>query len=146
METTDKAPEVSAGEITAALIAAGASQITTHYAGGSISGLRWTMRIGGADVVFDMPARVEPVYKILKSRIPGRLPLAKEMKLREKADRVAWRQLLRWVQAQIAMIDTGMVQAGEVFLPYMLDSGRNQTLFQIMMDTQFKALPPGGKQ
>lgn len=34
------------------------------------------------------------------------------------AERVVWRQLLRWIQSQLAMIDTGMVEATEVFMPY----------------------------
>ena len=36
----------------------------------------------------------------------------------EQAKRVAWRQLLRWTEAQLAMIDAGMAHAGEVFLAY----------------------------
>ncbi len=57
-----------------------------------------------------------------------------------RAERIAWRQLLRWVQIQIAMIQTGMVDAAEVFLPYMEVGGR--TLYRAFADTQFKRLPP----
>jgi hypothetical protein len=74
-----------------------------------------------------MPVRVEPILKILGNR--------------EQAERVAWRQLLRWVQAQNAMIETGMVQAVEVYLPYMVIHASGQTLFQRMNDSQFKMLP-----
>lgn len=37
----------------------------------------------------------------------------------DKARRIAWRQVFRWVQAQCALCDTGMVKIDEVFLPYM---------------------------
>jgi hypothetical protein len=60
----------------------------------------------------------------------------------KKAERVAWRQILRWVQAQYAMIETGMVQPAEVFLAYMVNPATNRTLFDHMIETQFKALPP----
>jgi hypothetical protein len=64
----------------------------------------------------------------------------------EQAERVAWRQLLRWVQAQLAMIDTGMVRTEEVFMPYIVvNAATNQTLFERMVETQFKMLE-GPKQ
>jgi hypothetical protein len=59
----------------------------------------------------------------------------------EQAQRIAWRQLLRWVQAQLAMIDTGMVRTEEVFMPYIVvNPATNQTLFERMQETQFKML------
>jgi hypothetical protein len=39
----------------------------------------------------------------------------------EQAYRVAWRNILDWVQAQMALLEIGMVEMEEVFLPYMLD-------------------------
>ena len=80
---------------------------------------------------FALPVRVEPVFAILNGRRPkenwrrgNRQEFA--AKDREQAERVAWRQLLRWIQAQLAMIDTGMVATHEVFMPYVLDrNGRS---------------------
>jgi hypothetical protein len=69
-----------------------------------------------------------------------------KQRLQVKAERVAWRQLLRWTQAQIAMIETGMVEAAEVFLPYMFNTQKSQTLFQTMMESQLKMLPPTRQQ
>jgi hypothetical protein len=78
-----------------------------------------------------MPVRVEP----LKKHIPDTA----------QAERTAWRQLLRWVQAQNAMIEVGMAEAGEVYFAYMVNPGTNRTLFEHLVDSQFKALPPPGK-
>lgn len=143
METTEISPVRTAGEIISELVEAGANQINQTFEQGRPTGIRWVMRVGGADVLFDMPVRVEPVYKIFLSRNKKTWLSDKDKRgFREKAERVAWRQLLRWTQAQVAMIQTGMVQPGEVFLAYMFDPGKSRTLFQTMMETQFKALPP----
>lgn len=142
METTEITAERSAGEISSELIKGGATQIATDFTEGKITGLRWTMRAGGRDLLFSMPARVQPVYDLLLSRRSDKgrwISVEDAAKLRSKADRVAWRQLLRWVQAQLAMIDTGMVEASEVFLPY-LDDGTGQTLFLRFKESEFKLL------
>jgi hypothetical protein len=149
METTRIAPERTVGEVTSELVRAGASQISTDYKDGKLVGLRWIMRINGVDALFDMPARVEPVMKLFLDRRSdkGRWINANEKaELRLKAERVAWRQLLRWCQAQNAMIESQMVQPSEVFLAYLVNPSTNQTLFQHMMETRFKALPPASEQ
>jgi len=136
MENTEISAERTASEISSCLIQAGANQIACDYEDGKIKGLRWTMKKDGMDLLFHMPARVEPVYRLLLKRNSSR-SLAK---IREQAERVAWRQLYRWVQAQMAMIQTGMVQPSEVFLAYW-DDGHGQTLFERMSASRFKALP-----
>jgi hypothetical protein len=142
METTEIAAERTAGEIVTALVNAGANQINMEYKDGKIIGLRWIMRVGGTDALFAMPARVEPIYKILRKRVSGYVPAGGEVerKLRAKATRVAWRQLLRWVQAQAAMIECGMTEAGEVFFPY-LQTPSGQTIFETFKESGIKALP-----
>lgn len=149
MESTEIAPERTAGEITAELIKAGATQIATSYDAGKIVGVRWTMKVNGIDAVFEMPTRVFPVYALLRKRQgytikwePNYKPA--DLKTWAKAERVAWRQLLRWVQAQNAMIETGMVQPMEVFTAYWIPPGQDRTLFQAILETQLKALPPAG--
>jgi hypothetical protein len=141
METTEVPAERTASEISAVLIQAGATQIATEYSEGKITGLRWTMRACGRDLLFAMPARVDPVYKILKKRRSSSfLSNQEEINLRAKADRVAWRQLLRWTQAQLAMIECGMTEASEVFLPYIQTPG-GQSLFEVFRGGEFKQLP-----
>lgn len=139
METTQISASKTAGEIVSELVNAGATSINTEYKDGQISGLRWIMKIGGQDVLFEMPVRVEPVFKLLNGR--RQWPSSYKKQDMEQAHRVAWRQLLRWIQAQICMIDTGMVQPVEVFMPYMVvNHGTGQTLFERMTESQFKML------
>jgi hypothetical protein len=127
MGTTEVDQQKTAGEIIGQLVKAGASSVYMDYRGGKLTGIRWVMQVNGHDAVFDMPARVEALLK----RIPNEA----------QATRVAWRQLLRWVQAQNAMIECGMAQAAEVFFAYHVPPGSSQTLFQIALGNQFKALP-----
>lgn len=147
METTEVPAERTASEISAVLIQSGATQIATDYDGAQITGLRWTMRVAGRDLLFAMPARVEPIYRIFLKRKgfsnlwkPDGTPYHAEIFV--KARRVAWRQLLRWTQAQLAMIECGMTEASEVFFPY-IQTGAGQSLFEAFRASEFKMLGPG---
>ena len=142
METTEVPAERTAAEISSLLIQAGASQIATDYGAGEITGLRWTMRVTGRDLLFAMPARVDPVYKTLRKRCSGNINAARDARLKSQARRVAWRQLLRWTQAQLAMIECGMTEASEVFLPYWQVNGI-QSLFEAFKGSEFRQLGPG---
>lgn len=140
METTEVSSEKTAGEITSVLIRAGASQIATDYKSGKITGLRWTMSINGQDCMFAMPARVDPVFKIINGR--RNYPRDYTVKDQAQAERVAWRQLLRWVQAQVAMIDCGMTQPMEVFFSYHINEATGRTVFEHFFEQKFKAIAP----
>lgn len=73
METTKIPAERSVAEVASELIKAGATQIATDYSQGKVVGLRWTMRVNGADALFEMPARVFPIYRVLRERKGFRL-------------------------------------------------------------------------
>lgn len=147
MESTQISTERTAGEITSVLIRAGANQIATDYENGKIRGLRWTMRISGQDCMFAMPARVEPVFVIINGRRKASWDrVNKKAADQEQAERVAWRQLLRWVQAQVAMIDCGMTQPMEVFFSYHINDSSGRTVFEHFFEQKFKAIAaPGGQ-
>jgi hypothetical protein len=53
-----------------------------------------------------------------------------------QAYRVAWRNILDWVQAQMALLEIGMAKMEEIFLPYMLDA-QGRTLFERMEQRGF---------
>ena len=58
---------------------------------------------------------------------------------REQAFRTAWRIIKDWGEAQLALLETEMVDFEEVFMPYIL-SGR-ETLYQALSEGRVKALP-----
>lgn len=143
LETTEVPAGRSAAEIVAELVKAGATSINTDYEDGVITGLRWIMTIPGrGNTLFAMPARVAPVYQLLYARRKGLTSAQDEARIRETARRVAWRQLLRWVQAQMAMIQCGMAEAGEVFFPY-LQTPAGSSLYEVFRDQGLKLLEPG---
>lgn len=139
METTQIPAEKTATEICYVLVRSGATNINQQYQNKRLMGLRWTMPVGSNEVPFEMPARVDPILRMLEKKLNPRTAFkADRTKLREQAERVAWRQLLRWVQAQVAMIETGMVDPGEVFSPYMcLPQG---TLYQCLLEGKIRGL------
>ncbi len=145
METTQIPAERTAAEITSLLVTSGARQISMDYDGGKIVGMRFGLVVNGAPIPFKLPVRVDPVFRMLNGRRPEAIwRRGNRQEMAEKdlvqAERVAWRQLLRWIQSQMAMIETGMVASEEVFLPYMQDQG-GRTVFECFSETRFKALP-----
>ena len=83
---------------------------------------------------FTLPIRADEVYAtLLRQKIPARY------QTREHAERVAWRIVKDWLEAQLAIIESRMVSLEQVMLPYMHgDDGR--TMFELYRDTQL-ALP-----
>lgn len=133
METTKIAAERTAQEIATLLAEAGATAVLTEYGKDrKICGLAFKLLVGNTEVPFTLPARIEPVFKYLQKCRPPKWRQRKEQEDRAQAERVAWRQLYRWILAQLAMIDTGMVAAQEVFLPY-LQTAPKETLYDRMM-------------
>lgn len=145
METTQIRPEKTAGEIMELLVRANARQIALEYGEKhTLCGMAFVILVDGRAVPFKLPARVEPVFRLLNNRRPegswkrGNREDGSAAD-REQAERVAWRQLLRWVQAQIAMIETGMVAVQEVFLPYAQNQD-GRTLYEAISGSGFKQL------
>lgn len=144
METTEVSAEKTAGEIISLLVQAGATAIINEYANGKITALTFAMKVGDGELPFRLPVRTEKIFKMINGR--RNYPWDYTVKDREQAERVAWRQLLRWTQAQLAMIQTGMAKAEEVFMPYWRVT-QDQTFFEkFEASGRFKALPaPNGE-
>ncbi|MBE6905336.1 MAG: hypothetical protein E7476_03595 [Ruminococcaceae bacterium] len=74
-----------------------------------------------------LPANVDAVHKVLTRQ---------KIKCdREQAERVAWRIVKDWIEAQMAILESEMVQMDEIFLPYMVNSS-GQTLYQAYQNNQ----------
>jgi hypothetical protein len=115
-----------------------AKQITFEYDdNGRIHALAFSIDINGVLYPFRLPARVKNVEKILYGNYASDAQ-------KEQAYRTAWANIRDWVTAQCALIDTGMVKAEEIFLPYML-SNQGKTFFEEMVQSQF-LLPEHGRE
>lgn len=54
----------------------------------------------------------------------------------EQAERVAWRILKDWTEAQMALLDIEMVRFEEIFLPY-IETNTGQTVYERLEEKQF---------
>lgn len=134
METTKIEPSQTVSEIQKILGKYGASSIRTDYENGEVIAILFTIKIDEGDpIAFRLPCRWKEVQKLLdEKRPPDSYIYRGELIERNNIDqskRVAWRQILRWVEAQLALTETNMVKLHEVFMPYlMVDKGL--TLFE----------------
>ncbi len=133
MGTTSIDPSRTAGEIVMLLSRHGATSINQEYENGKLVGLRWLMaRKGGQPALYAMPARVEPVYAMMRRK-------QRNVSL-QQAERTAWRLILRWVQAQFALVEVGMVESAEVFAPYR-EVMPGKTVWAALLEAEAKNLP-----
>lgn len=147
MGTTEVPAERSASEIVSLLVQAGARQIGMDYdKSGELTGLKFTLEVRGHGLQpFALPARIDPVFRIINGKRKAWEQDRSQIKTKDlqTAKRVAWRQLLRWAQAQIAMVQLGMVEAGEVFSPYLQGEDGKSLWERLISGSGQLALPPG---
>ncbi len=135
--TTKIDPDKTASEIAKCLSLHGASAILTEYDSENIvNSLSFKIRVGQAEMSFKLPVDWKPVYEIMakgKKFQWGDKGEKQKSDLRIQAVRTAWRIVKDWVEAQMALVETQMVNTGEVFLPYaVMRDGR--TLAQTVQD------------
>ena len=139
METTKKEPEQTIAEIQLLLKPLKVRHIIMKYGDdGNVSGMSFSMLVNNQNVPFKLPCKHKPLW-LLAQR--GE---TKYIKDEDPARRVAWRQVYRWIEAQIALIRIEMVKPEEIFLPYMM-VGPEKTLYESVVDGEFKQLLSGGK-
>lgn len=137
METTGISAEQTVQEIQKILMKGGADAIMIEYVDKQVSAVSFRVNVDGAPVPFRLPCRADSIFKIFYER-KGRHTISDSVldNMQAQARRVAWRQILRWIEAQVALVQTGMVKLEEVFLPYM-HTGKDQTLYQLITNRKF---------
>ena len=110
------------GQIQGQLVKHGAKKIMQDYDDqGRISAVCFAIETPNGLQGIKLPANVEAVHAVLvKQKVKCDY---------EQAERVAWRILKDWVEAQMAILESQMVQMDEIFLPYMINR-QGQTLFE----------------
>lgn len=135
--TTDVPASRSIGQVQGLLVEAGARQVMASYNDdGSIEGLAFSVPTPLGQRSFALPVHAAQVLQVLE-----RERVAPRHRTPEHAERVAWRILKDWLEAQLAIIQTEMVTLDQVMLPYMRgDDGR--TVYELYLD-QALALEAG---
>lgn len=113
----------SLGKIQGALASHGARQIMVDYDGaGQPVGVTFAIEKPVGRRGFALPANIDGVMAVFQRQ--------KVKANREQAAKTGWANLRDWVLAQMAIVEAGMAQMDEVFLPYLTD-GRGNTVFSL---------------
>ena len=116
------------GEIQSQLVKHGAKKIMQDYNDkGILMALSFTIDTPTGTRGIKLPANVFSVQIVLKKQ--------KVNCDYDQAERVAWRIIKDWISAQMAILESEMVQMDEIFLPYMV-SESGQTLFEAYRNNQ----------
>ena len=139
--TSSMLPERSVMLIEKKLVEIGASHIAKSYENSNLSGIMFQVQDRDRPLSFKLPANVHLITKIMLSEIqkPRR---GTESRIKEQAERTAWKLLLDWVEVQASMVLIGRREVVEVFLPYLYDFQKDETLYQKLVSGGFKQLMP----
>lgn len=133
--TTKIDPHKTIGEITQILAKHGARETAITYDTDGIPvAVRFMLILSNKPLYFELPARANGVLEALrKDKVP------KGLLTMEHANRVAWRIIRDWVEAQTALIKAEIAQPQEIFLPYLILKD-GQTLFNKIKDDGTKLI------
>lgn len=133
----------SASECIARLAEHGASAIGITYADKKPVGLTFRIETVHGERQFSLPVNVEGTFKALdKAKRSGGIP--PRYAARDQAERVSWRVLKDWLEAQLALIEAGVADMAEVMLPY-LNVARGVTLYQAYLENETLAITAGAE-
>lgn len=137
--TTEVPAMRTIGAVQALLVEAGARSIQTDYDSiGNPVGLAFMVETMHGPRGFKLPVQAHHVLAVLRKD----KKVAPRYKTQEQAERVAWRIVKDWLEAQLAIIKTEMVTLDQVMLPYMSTGGDGRTVYELYVDDQL-ALPAG---
>ena len=123
--TTKVAATKTATEIQQILVSKGARKVIFDYnENQTLAGLTFHVPFKDSTLFFALPCNWPGVLKSMKAgnKIPDRLCTP------EQAQRVAWRILKTWIEAQMALVEAELASLPEIFLPYAITQ-EGQRLF-----------------
>ena len=143
--TSEVAASRSIQRIEDRLIRAGAKNIMKQYESTRLIGVAFIVTVNGNDMPFRLPARVDRVDATLRSLVKrpcratrGRMGTME--RIEQQAERTAWALLADWVDVQMSLVELDQVELVEVFMPYIYDHSKQQTLFERMKLSGFAVL------
>ena len=140
---TSEVPAItSMGRIEKCLVEAGATDISKKYEDGVCRAIRFRMPVNNIPVFFELPAKVDACFKVMWKEISRPRPDSRK-KTEQQAERTAWKIVSDWVEVQMSMIRLEQAEALQVFLPYVWDPASEQTFYDRLKQTNYKALLPG---
>jgi hypothetical protein len=126
---TEVAVGKTVAEIVALLVGKNVASINTGYKDGKVEAVTFVVKIAEAMVPFRLTPNVAGVAKRPEVRSQGMA----------QAERVAWRIVLRWVEAQMAMVESNQAEIGQIFMPYAVDNN-GETLWNAFQMSHTKGI------
>lgn len=137
--TSTVAASKSVARIEEILVSIGADHINKNYKDGQLVSISFMVLVNGSSVPFKLPAKVDNVYQALKKSYK-RLSTPALKNLTEQSARTAWKICCDWVEIQATLIRLEQAEFIEVFLPYVYQIEKDQTFFESLKQTNYKAL------
>lgn len=131
--TTDVPVNKTVSEIHLMLADHGARRILFDYSADSkVKAISFTIETPTGEQAVRLPANVERVREVLRQQKnnPRNRNRSQIDDSQDQAERVAWRIVKDWLAAQLAILETEMVDVQQVFLPYFLNR-QGQTLYEV---------------
>lgn len=141
--TSSVPPTRSVAQIEQTLVGIGAKHIAKTYDDESnLAGITFQIVQDTRPLIFKLPANVSMIETAMLNGVK-RPRSTTANKVKEQAQRTAWKLLLDWTQVQASMILLGRRDALEVFLPYVYNPQTEQTFFEKLQENKFKMLGAG---
>ena len=102
------------------------------YENGIITSLSFKIDTPHGEMAIRLPINAGAVLRVLKEQ--GVTPRYANY---EQAVKIAWRILKDWIRAQMALLETEMVEMEQVFFAYLLNPS-GKTLYESMVDSHFQ--------
>lgn len=141
--------EKTTQEIMAILAIKGAREILAEYDDtGAVEGLSFRIDTPSGRLPFRLPVNLHGVrQRLAQEWEAGSVRLGRTTE--DHVRRVDWRIMKDWLEAQMALLDTEMVELEQIFLPYMIVGGE-RNLYEYMLAGGFQQIalnsgrPPNG--
>jgi hypothetical protein len=125
----------------------GARQISFDYGdNGKVYGVFFTILLDEKRLQVKLPARVDKALSVLQKQYSNGLMRDRKTsaifrrgnknEMEDQVYRVAWRNILDWVEAQMALLEIETAKIEEIFLPYMVNL-TGETFFERMQQRGF---------
>lgn len=120
------------------LMQLGATDINKKIENFQVMSIQFAINIDQRKVLFDLPARVDEIFRFMWEKVKTKTESAKE-RTWQQAERTAWKIISDWVDIQITMIILRQAEILQIFLPYAQVSP-NKSLYSAITENGFKML------
>ena len=117
------------------LAKAGAQAIMLEYVNQEPDLISFRLMHNGRHLGFKLPCNWRGVLDALNR--DGKVPI--RLKCNDHAKKVAWRVLHDWLRAQLALVEAGVVEMPQVFMPYAITE-TGETLYDRLKGSSFNHL------